>query len=306
MTTAWLFPGQGSQSSGMGRVLLLGDACEARVFARAEAICGLPLRRLSLEGDAGQLRDCRVLEPLLAAFGIADVERLRQGKARPRCVAGYSAGELVALYAAEVLALDDVLALAAQRGRVMQAFATRCPGRMSVIVGLSGGQVTELVGGAAGAYLAGWNGADHMTVAGSEPALRVIEGRARAAGAIVMPLEIAAAWHSPLAASAADRMRELLADVVFRPARVPVYGAVTGRAEVRPDALRHSLWSHVARPVLWEAALRNLIAEQGVRLLVAMGAGRGLAAMVRRHTNRFAPDVDIHVFSSPLKEHAHA
>jgi [acyl-carrier-protein] S-malonyltransferase len=285
MKSGWLFPGQGSQYPGMGRGFFESSPVIRRIFEDAEAISAQPLREISIDGSAACLRNCAVLEPLLAAFSLSYIALLRSKGARPHCVAGYSAGETAALYCSEVISRDDALQIAAARGRILQAAATHLPGRMAAIFDIPAATIRQMVRDAAREGIievAGCNAADHITIVGEDTVMRRVEHQAAALGASVYPLDVHGTWHCMLAREAANEITNYLEDIAFHPPTVAVYTSASGTLEYHPERLRQCLADQIYKPVLWKAAISNMASQHDVRHFIEVGGGRTLKGITRR------------------------
>jgi len=281
--TAWLFPGHGSQYRGMGRGFPFSAPCVRSVFEEAESLSGRELRVLAVQGDADDLRDPELLEPMLAAFALACAALLQERGAQPAAVLGYSAGLLAALHCAGVITRDAALTLAVRRGRLLKDGAARYRGAMGAAVGLPAAQVCAAIAPLSpNLDVAGWNAPDHLTLVGDEAALRHAAASVQSAGGSWLPVEVAGAWHSTRAAPVAEQAAALYTDVAFSAPRLPLYCSVSGRRETDPARLRESLAQQLRRPVLWHAAVSALRTGERISRFVEVGCGRVLQSMTRR------------------------
>ncbi len=240
---AFVFPGQGSQSVGMGVALLSAWPQAAAVLADADAVLGEPLTRLIADGPAETLDRTEHAQPALLATSIALLRALQlratdEGAVlRPAFAAGHSMGQYSALVAAGSISLADGLRLVRERGRLMQSSGEGRPGAMAAIIGLDEEQLPTLLERAAGhgtLTLANRNAPGQVVVSGERPAVEAAADIAKDLGArrvIVLPVSVAA--HSPLMADAAIGMRAALAGVAIR-------GSVAAAA-------RQCRWSPAAR-----------------------------------------------------------
>jgi [acyl-carrier-protein] S-malonyltransferase len=284
MKAAWLFPGQGAQYPGMGRELCDRYPPARGIFAEAEALSGLPLRQIGLRGPDARLRQCDVLEPLLTATSVAYASFLRDQGLEPGSVAGYSAGEVAALFCAGVLTLTDALKVAVLRGRVLHEASQALPGRMVAVYGVPAAAVEEVVRflRPRGPIAVGaWNAPEHTTVVGHPAVVGEAERLALALGAELSVIDVAGPWHCELAAAAAGRVARLLEEVRFGPPRLPVYTSATGGTESEPGRLRECLAVQICQPVLWQPIVADLY-RQGVRQFLEAGPGRFLYSLMRR------------------------
>ena len=295
---AFVFPGQGSQAVGMGRVLATVSPAAAAVFAEADAALGEPLSRLAWEGPAEELDLTVNAQPALLAASIAYLEAVRQrwyelgvDIPEPAFAAGHSMGQYSALVAAGVISLADGIRLVRERGRLMQASGEGHPGAMAAIIGLPDERLDDLLaaGAAHGTFgVANRNSPGQVVVSGVRPAVEAAAAAAKGLGAkraIVLPVSVAA--HSPLMADAADGMRAALASVLFADPAVPLLANASATPLVTAEACRAELVDHLTTGVDWIAAVTAMSAASVTRF-VEVGPGRVLSGLIRR----IAPDAE--------------
>ena len=280
MKTAWLFPGHGSQYPGMGRGLWQSDPVAQHVLDCAERLSGLPLSDLMSRGPAQELMRPEVLEPAIVAFQAAYVLHLRARGERPAVVAGYSLGELTALFAAGVLSLEDTLRIAVLRGRCLRDVAAGGEWRMIAAEGVRPGYQ-----GANGVAVAAWNAPGEMTLVGADSAVRHEERLLLREGARIGDVSAAGPWHCEAARAGANEIGAALRDFEFREPNLPVYAGSAGGREDRPGELRRLLAEQIASPVRWCDVAESLWAA-GVDEAVEIGPGRTLTAFMRRNLGR--------------------
>lgn len=286
---AFVFPGQGSQTVGMGRALASASPVAADVFARADEALGQALTRLAWEGPADELDRTENAQPALVAVSIAYLAALRERggstAVAPAWMAGHSMGQYSALVAAGSLGLEDAVRLVRERGRLMQSSGSGRAGAMAAILGLEDDRVAELVEEAsrAGTFgIANRNAPGQIVVSGERAAIEAsaeIAKRLGARKAIVLPVSVAA--HSPLMAEAAEAMRDVLSGVPFRDPTTPLLGNVDARPLTTADACRSELTEHLTGGVDWVAAVGR-IASAGVTTFVEVGPGRVLTGLIKR------------------------
>ncbi len=301
---ALVFPGQGSQSVGMGRTVAVASAAAAAVFSRADDAVGEPLSRLAWEGPADQLDRTENAQPALLATSVAMLEALRERwgdeAPRPAFAAGHSMGQYSALVAAGVLRLEDGVRLVRERGRRMQASGSGRDGAMAAIIGLDEARLPELVDEAsrAGVFgVANRNAPGQVVVSGERRAIEAgteIARRLGARRAIVLPVSVAA--HSPLMAEAAAGLRAVLDDVAFADPDPPLLANADARRLTTGAACRNELIEHLTAGVDWVAAVRAMLAE-GVSTFVEVGPGRVLTGLVKR----IAPDATAVAVDDPAE-----
>ncbi len=286
MGVALLFPGQGSQTVGMGRDLYEGSAAARRVFEEADRILGFGLSRLCFDGPDEALTRTENAQPAifvvslacLAAAEEAGIVRVPDGV---RFLAGHSLGEYTALVAAGALDFDAGLRLVRERGRLMQAASEATPSGMAAILGLDEDAVAGVCA-EAGVEIANYNGPGQVIISGPKAALERAAELARQRGARrVIPLNVSGAFHARVMGPAAEGLRPLVDATGFRPARVPVVANVTAQPIVTPEEIRAELREQILRPVRWRQSMEYII-NQGVRRFIELGPGKVLTGLLRR------------------------
>jgi [acyl-carrier-protein] S-malonyltransferase len=293
MTTfAYVFPGQGSQSVGMGRDLAEQSPAAAAIFATADEALGEPISNLAFEGPADQLNLTENAQPALLATSIAYLsaahERAHaQGQTlpNPRFFAGHSMGQYSAMVASSALTLPDGIRLVRERGRRMQASGSGRDGAMAAILGLDDAALPSLVARAAehGVFaVANRNSPGQVVVSGERAAIEAAAEIAKELGAkraLVLPVSVAA--HSPLMAEAAEGMARVLATVDFREPTAALLANADARVILDGDGARAELVEHLTKGVDWVAAVEKMIAD-GVDTFLEVGPGKVLTNLVKR------------------------
>ena len=288
MTRAFLFPGQGAQTIGMGRDLAQAYPQARAVFDAVDDALGEKLSDLIWDGDQDQLTLTRNAQPALMATSMAAMAALQAEGidiTAAAFVAGHSLGEYSALAAAGALALGDAARLLRLRGEAMQAAVPAGQGAMAAILGLDFDAVAGIAADAAGEDIC-------AAANDNDPAQVVISGHAAAVAraveiakdrgakrAILLP--VSAPFHCALMAPAADVMADALAGVTLSVPRVPLVGNVTATAETAPDAIVAQLVAQVTGRVRWRESISWMVA-QGVTETWEIGAGKALSGMVKR------------------------
>ena len=289
---AFVFPGQGSQSVGMGRSLAESSPAAARVFAEADRALGSSTSELAWAGPAEQLDLTEHAQPALLATSMAILAALRERWAaagleapRPAFAAGHSMGQYSALVAAGALSLEDGLRLVRERGRLMQASGEGRDGAMAALIGLDDARLPELVEGASahGVFVvANRNAPGQVVVSGERAAVEAGAELARALGArraIVLPVSVAA--HSPLMAEAVEGMRSALAGITFADPLPSLLANADARPVADAAACRAELVEHLTTGVDWIRAVETMTAA-GVTTFVEVGPGRVLSGLLKR------------------------
>jgi [acyl-carrier-protein] S-malonyltransferase len=287
---AYIYPGQGSQSVGMGRALAAASPEAAAVWREADAALGEAISRLAWEGPAEDLDRTVNAQPALLAASVAAQRALTAAAlaagsslAAPRFHAGHSMGQYSAMVAAGVLGLSDAIRLVRERGRLMQASSG--DGAMAAIIGLPDARVEELVAlGATHGVLgvANRNSPGQLVISGQRSAVEAAAGAATGLGArLAKLLPVSVAAHSPLMAEAAEGMRRALAPIAFHDPSAPLLANADATPLIDGEACRAELIEHLTRGVDWIAAVEHMAAS-GARTFVEVGPGKVLTGLVRR------------------------
>jgi [acyl-carrier-protein] S-malonyltransferase len=298
VSTAFIFPGQGSQYVGMGRQLAEASASAAAAFATVDDALGEPLSRLIWDGPAEDLDQTVNAQPAILACSAALLRVLQEtdDQLQPMFHAGHSMGQYSALVAAGVLDLADAARLVRERGRLMQASSG--DGAMAAIIGLPDDRLGELesAGTAVGVFtIANRNSVGQVVVSGERRAVEAAAEAAKGLGAkraLMLPVSVAA--HSPLMAGAAEGMQRAIADVSFADPSAPLLANADARPLTTADDCRAELVEHLTRGVDWIAAVEHM-AGQGVTHFLEVGPGKVLSGLVRR----IAPDATAHAVDDP-------
>lgn len=289
MISAFTFPGQGSQTVGMGKAL--ADAYpEARaVFAAVDDALGEKLSAVIFEGPIETLTLTANAQPALMAVSLAALRVLEANgvdlKSRVAYVAGHSLGEYSALAAAGAFSVADAARLLRIRGKAMQEAVPVGAGAMAALIGLDLGAARMVAAEAAESQVcaaANDNGGGQVVVSGDRAAVERAVDIAKAKGAkraIILP--VSAPFHCALMAPAAKVMEQALAGVALNPPMVPLVANVTARPVSDPDEIRKNLVAQVTGMVRWRESIAWM-AGAGVGLFVEVGAGRVLAGLARR------------------------
>jgi [acyl-carrier-protein] S-malonyltransferase len=289
MTLALLFPGQGSQSVGMGKALFDASAAARAVFDAADAALGFRISKLCFEGPEDELKLTANTQPAILTHSIAALEDLRarfperlEGAA---FAAGHSLGEYSADVAAGALVFEDAVRLVRERGRFMQEAVPAGVGAMAAIVGLAPSEVeAACIESAQGEIVApaNYNSPEQTVIAGHAAAVERAGKACLARGAKrAIPLPVSAPFHCALMSPARERMRPLLEAAAVAAPRLPVVTNVDAEPARASEALRSALVRQVDSPVRWAESVQRL-AREGVDRALEIGPGNVLAGLVRR------------------------
>jgi [acyl-carrier-protein] S-malonyltransferase len=289
---AFVFPGQGSQSVGMGRALAEASPAAAAVFAAADEALGESISNLAWEGPEDRLNLTENAQPALLATSIAYLVAAHErasavGKTlpNPRFYAGHSMGQYSAMVAASALSLPDGVRLVRERGLRMQASGSGRDGAMAAILGLDDSAIPELISRASsrGVFaVANRNSPGQVVVSGERAAIDAAAEEAKALGAkraIVLPVSVAA--HSPLMAEAATAMRAVLATVEFREPTAALLANADAHPILDGEGARAELVEHLTAGVDWVRAVETMTAD-GVDTFIEVGPGKVLTNLIKR------------------------
>ena len=295
---AFVFPGQGSQSVGMGKALVAASPAAGAVFAEADEALGEPISRLAFDGPAEQLDLTVNAQPALVAVSIAFLAALRERWAaagtvapQPAYAAGHSMGQYSAMVAAGVISLGDAVRLVRERGLQMQASGQGRAGAMAAIIGLDDARLPELValGTPHGSLtVANRNAPGQVVISGDRAAVEAAVAGARDLGArrgIVLPVSVAA--HSSLMAEAAAGMTRVLGPIAFADPKTALLSNADATPITTAAGARGELIEHLTRGVDWVAAVGRMTAD-GVTTFVEVGPGKVLTGLIKR----IAPDAN--------------
>jgi [acyl-carrier-protein] S-malonyltransferase len=286
--TAFVFPGQGSQTVGMGKDIADAYPAARAVFDEADSVLGYPLSKLCFEGPEADLNDTYYTQPALYVTSLAILRALQTAQPlSPACVAGHSLGELTALAAAEAFSFADGLRLVQTRGRLMREAGERSPGAMAAVIGLDAAGVAALCERASaesGGILvpANDNSPGQIVISGEVAAVDKAVELGKSMGArLVRKLAVSIASHSPLMREAADQFAAALAEIAIQAPRLPVYANVTAAPVITPDAVRHELATQLTQPVRWTESVQAMIVA-GMTTFVEVGSKDVLAGLIKR------------------------
>jgi [acyl-carrier-protein] S-malonyltransferase len=283
---AFVFPGQGAQTVGMGKDAHDGDERARALFETADRVLGFALSDLIFNGPEDELKLTYNTQPALVTASAALLAILEDAGIRPDAAAGHSLGEYSALVATGAMAFEDAVRTVRQRGELMERAVPAGQGGMAAVLGMERDaleaycrNISQTVGLVEPANV---NCPGQIVVSGSKAGIDAVVAGGREAGAKrVVPLEVSGPFHSSLMKPAADGLKDVLANVSIRNASVPVIANVTAEPVQEADTIRRLLAEQVVSPVLWEDSVRKML-EMNVDTFVEIGPGSVLAGLIRK------------------------
>lgn len=282
--TAYIFPGQGSQSVGMGKDLYESSPAARAVFDEIDDALGRKLSRLVFEGPSAELTRTENAQPGIAAASLATwkaIEEATGGAYAPHFVAGHSLGEYSALAVAGVISVADTVRLVVERGRLMQHACDQRPGGMAALIGIDEITVEEVCR-ETGAYISNINSGEQIIISGDHLNLaRAIDLAAARGARKAIPLSVGGAFHSGLMEPAQHGLNDVIEKIRFRDPRIPVIGNVEARPLVTAAEVKDELRMQLMSCVQWKRSV-GCMSQHGVTRFVEIGPGRVLGGLVKR------------------------
>jgi [acyl-carrier-protein] S-malonyltransferase len=287
-----VFPGQGSQSVGMGKALCDAHPELKQVYEEASTVLGYDCAALCFEGPSERLNLTEYTQPALLISSMAAFKVLQPAGIHPVAVAGHSLGEYTALVAAGGLSFRDAVGLVQKRGRYMSEAVPSGTGLVAALIGLAPGTVKEVCRAASAVGVvaaANFNSPGQVVIAGEKAAVERAIELAKAQGCKkAIPLPVSVPVHTPLMQPAADRLAEDLAKVRWSDLTSPLINNAEARAISRADEIQASLVRQLPSSVLWEDTVKAM-GGMGVTTFVEVGPGTVLTGLIKR----ILPDVTL-------------
>lgn len=296
---AFVFPGQGSQSVGMGKELCEQFEVAKEVFQEAEETLSFALRDLCFSGPESDLKLTENTQPAILTTSIAALRVLQsETPLRPNWVAGHSLGEYSALVCVGALKFGDAVRIVRERGRLMQEAVPPGEGGMGVVLGLDQDAVESVCLEASNGEVvapANYNGGGQVVIAGSKHAVERAIVLAKARGAKkVLDLPVSAPFHCDLMRPAAEGLKQLLNDVTVKPFSIGVVTNVEAEVNLDADRVKSLLTEQAVRPVRWEESIQKLD-ELGCQRVWEVGPGKVLRGLI----TRISASLEVENFSTP-------
>ena len=279
---AYVFPGQGSQFSGMGKDLYENNAQARALFDKANEILGFEITKVMFEGTDEELKQTNVTQPAIFLHSVILASTVADFA--PEMVAGHSLGEFSALVAAGALSFDDALRLVAQRAAAMQRACELTPSTMAAVLGLDDEKIEQICASVEGEVVvaANFNCPGQVVISGSHEGVRLAGEKLKEAGAKrVLPLPVGGAFHSPLMEPAREELAAAIENTQFSEPRCPIYQNVNAQAATDVATIKANLISQLTAPVRWTQSVKNMVAD-GATEFVECGPGKVLQGLVKK------------------------
>lgn len=282
MKKALIFPGQASQYVGMTSDFYQSSEKAKQILDQANSILGFDILNVMFNGPEESLKQTEITQPAIFIHSYLVSQFL---KTEFHATAGHSLGEYSALCVAGVFDFETGLKLVRLRGQLMQKAGQEQPGTMAAVIGATNEAIESACSEASEVGIvqaANFNSPGQVVISGSVAGVKKAMELVKAKGAkLVKELVVSGAFHSPLMASAAEKLGEALKTTTLQNPKVPVYMNVTGKSSNNPDEIKELLLKQLTSPVRWEESIRNMSAE-GITGFVEVGPGKVLQGLVKR------------------------
>lgn len=279
--TAYVYPGQGAQFSGMGKDLYESSPNAKEIFDSANDILGFNITKIMFEGTADELKETKVTQP--AVFLHSVILSFVSEDFEPSMVAGHSLGEFSALVANGALSFESGLELVSKRALAMQKACEINPSTMAAILGLEDNVVEEVCANIDGVVVAAnYNCPGQLVISGSHESIELACEKMKEAGAKrALPLPVGGAFHSPLMEPARVELQAAIEGAIFNSPKCPVYQNVNGLPSSDIEVIKGNLISQLTSPVRWTQSVQNMISD-GATTFVESGPGKVLQGLVKK------------------------
>ena len=290
----YIFPGQGSQFTGMCHDLFIKYDKVKPLFKRAKTILGFDISKIMFEGTKEELTQTKVTQPAIFIHSMA-ILKVLEDSFKPDLVAGHSLGEFSSLVAAGVLNFEDGLRLVSIRAKAMQKSCESTNGTMAAILGLDNSIIEEICSNIEGTVVAAnYNCPGQIVISGEVSAVKnACEKLSETGARRALILPVGGAFHSELMKDAKDELSKAINETSFNSPICPIYQNVNGRPEHLVDNIKRNLISQLTSPVKWTQSVNKMI-EDGCQDFIEIGPGKvlqGLIKKINRDTNVSCPNL---------------
>lgn len=293
MKTAYVFPGQGAQFSGMGKDLYDNSLKAREMMERANEILGFRITDIMFSGSDEDLRATKVTQPAIFLHSVC-LALCSDDLPTPDMVGGHSLGEFSALVACGAVDFESALRLVAVRASEMQKCCEANPGGMAAIIGLPNEKVEEICAGTSGIVIpANYNCNGQVVISGEKQAVEAACEAMKAAGAKrALPLSVSGAFHSPLMEAARVELGKAIEKTEVKTPSCPIYQNVTAKPETDPARIKDNLLQQLTSPVKWTQTVENMLAD-GATIFRELGPGNVLQGLIKRIAASAGAEVNI-------------
>jgi [acyl-carrier-protein] S-malonyltransferase len=286
--TAYVFPGQGAQFSGMGKNLYESSPHAKMLFEKANEILGFEITKIMFEGSDEDLKQTNVTQPAVFLHSVILASTLENFK--PDMVAGHSLGEFSALVAAGALSFEDGLKLVAQRATAMQKACEINPSTMAAVLNLADEKVEEICVSIDEVVVpANYNCPGQLVISGTIAGIDIACEKMKEAGAKrALVLQVGGAFHSPLMEPAREELAKAIENTHFSTPTCPIYQNVNAQPSTDVETIKANLIAQLTAPVRWTQSVQNMVAD-GATKFVECGPGKVLQGLVKK----IAPEVEV-------------
>ena len=281
MKKAFVFPGQGSQFSGMGKELYDSSPTARALFDEADRILGFEISKIMFEGSAEELKQTKVTQPAVFIHSVAAALALGD-EFCPAMVAGHSLGEFSALAASGALTFESALRLVYARALAMQKACEATPSTMAAVLALADEKVEEVCASIEGVVAANYNCPGQVVISGTLEGVQAACVALKEAGAKrALPLAVSGGFHSPCMTSAREELAAAISATEFHTPRCPIYQNVDAKPHTNPEEIKANLIAQLTSPVRWTQSVRAMLAD-GAEEFVECGPGNVLQGLISK------------------------
>ena len=281
---AFVFPGQGSQSVGMGKSLYESSDAAKKIFEKADEVLGRSISKLCFEGPEEELKQTINTQPAILVTSIAALEALKEKlNITPDCVAGHSLGEYGAYYASGSIDFSTAMKLIDKRAKEMNNAALATKGAMSAIIGMDKDAILDVISKIDGMVsVANYNSPAQIVITGEADAVEKANAALKEAGAKrVVPLPVSGGFHSKLMEEASVKFSEILDDCEIKDAEIPVYTNVDAEPTTSAIRFKAKMTAQIYSSVMWTQTIQRMAAD-GVDTIIEIGPGKVLAGLIKK------------------------